>query len=195
MVVESEGGPRFHFAARVAWTLAYAGLDNVAILDGGHAAWTGVGKAVSTEPARRSPTNYKVKARNEYIATEEYVLSQLTSAQLLDVRNYDAYFGRTKLPFVSQFGHIPGAYSLPKEWFYDAKGLIIPRAEIEVMLKALGLSPDKELIAYCDTGMGCATIWWILHEQLGWSKVRDYDGSTEEISKNPKMKFNRYIWR
>ncbi len=195
VVVESEGGPRFHFATRVAWTLAYAGLDNVAVLDGGHAAWVKAGKAVNADPVKKPAGTFKVKVRKEYIADQEFVLKTLNTLPYLDARSYDAYFGRAKLPFVAQEGHLPGAISIPKEWMLNAEGMLVPKKQIEEILTALGFSPNQEIVTYCDTGMGCSAWWWIIHEHLGWPKIRSYDGSTEEIAKNPAVKFHKYIWR
>jgi thiosulfate/3-mercaptopyruvate sulfurtransferase len=195
VVVESEGGPRFHFATRVAWTLAYAGLDHVTVLDGGYAAWTKAGKAVSTEMVKKPASKLTLNLRKEYIADKSYVLKTLNTLPYLDARSYDTYFGRAKLPFVAQEGHFPGAIAAPKEWMLDSEGKLVPKAKIEELLTALGLSANQEIVTYCDTGMGCSAWWWIIHEHLGWSKIRSYDGSSEELAKEPTVKFHKYVWR
>jgi thiosulfate/3-mercaptopyruvate sulfurtransferase len=195
VVVETEGGPRFHFAARVAETLVYAGLDHVAVLDGGHAAWEKAGKTVATDIVRKPAGKFTAKVRKEYRAELDYVLSTIGKITYLDARAYDTYFGMKKLPIIAQFGHIPGAISIPKEWLYDAEGLLIPQSKIEEILKANGLSSSQEIVTYCDTGMGCAAWWWVIHEMLGWPKIKSYDGSTEELSKQAGIKFNMYTWK
>ena len=58
VVVESDGA-RFAWATRAAWTLVYAGVPNVAVLDGGYAAWTKAGKAVATGMEFRDETKFR----------------------------------------------------------------------------------------------------------------------------------------
>jgi len=195
VVVESEGAGRYLFAARVAWTLAYMGLTEVTILDGGHAAWVKEGKAVAKDAVRKSAGKFTAKVKKEYKSDMAYVVKNIGKIAFLDARSYDTYFGRTKLPFVSQYGHIPGATSLPKEWLYDAEGKLVPKAKIEEMLKAVGLSSSQEIITYCDTGMGCVMWWWVIHEYLGWTKISSYDGSSEQLTKNPAVKYTMYNWK
>ncbi len=36
--------------------------------------------------------------------------------------------------------------------------------------------------------------WFILHEMLGYKDVKNYDGSSEEITKDPKIVYARYVW-
>ncbi len=60
VVVETDSS-RLAWATRVAWTLKYAGLVNVAFLDGGYAAWTKAGKAVSKDAVFRNG-DYTAKA-------------------------------------------------------------------------------------------------------------------------------------
>ena len=77
----------------------------------------------------------------------------------------------------------------------DAEGKLVPKAKIEELLTALGFSESQEIVTYCDTGMGCSAWWWIIHEYLGWPKIRSYDGSSEELAKDPTVKFRKYVWR
>lgn len=193
VVVESDGA-RFAWATRVAWTLVYAGIPNVTILDGGYAEWKKAGKPEATGLDFKDSTEFEVKFVEGYIATKDYVLKNIKKAQIVDARNYDTYFGVTKQGFVDQFGHIPGAFALPSAWI-TVNGLVRPKAELEEIVKALKLDPKKEAIIHCDSGVLCTTWWWILTQQLGWTKVRSYDGSAQEISKDPTVKFVKYVWK
>ncbi|MBP7263588.1 MAG: sulfurtransferase [Spirochaetia bacterium] len=193
VVVETDGA-RFTWATRVAWTLVYAGVPNVAVLDGGYAAWTKAGKGVATGFESKDETEFQVSFNAAYFADKAYVLKNLKKAQILDVRAYDTYFGLAKAAFVAQFGHIPGATSLPAAWI-TADGMVKPKAELEAMVKALKLSASKETIIHCDSGLLATTWWWILTQQLGWTKVRSYDGSAQDISKDPAVKFVKLTWK
>lgn len=194
VVVETDGA-RFAWATRAAWTLVYAGVADVAVLDGGFAAWTKANKRVATGLESRDETNIQVKFVPGYIADKAQVLKSLNSAQIVDTRAYDTYFGITKQSFVDQFGHIPGAFMLPASWITDANGLVRPKAELEAMVAAQRLNNKMEVIIHCDSGVLCTTWWWILTQQLGWTNVRSYDGSAQEISKDPSVKFVKYVWR
>ncbi|MFQ3620945.1 MAG: rhodanese-like domain-containing protein [Spirochaetales bacterium] len=197
VVVESEGVSRFHFATRIAWTLAYAGLDNVAVLDVGQAGWVKAGKPVATDMVRKPKGNFKVSVRKNYLASIEDVKQAISSGTsiLLDSRPYDNYFGRSKPAFVAQFGHIPGAYPTPSDWFYTAEGNFASKSNIQELFSALGLDQDKKYITYCNSGVYCSAVWWVLHEMLEYKNVSSYDGSAQEISKDPSVTFRKYVWR
>jgi thiosulfate/3-mercaptopyruvate sulfurtransferase len=195
VIANSEGGAQYHVSARVAFTLKYAGIENVAILDGGMAVWTKAGKPVAAGTERRKETNYTPTARPEYLASQDYVVANIGKTQFIDVRTYDGYFGRTKFANAVQFGHIPGAVAAPKEWLYDADGKLVPAAQIKELFAALEIDSSKEIIGYCDTGMGCSILWWVFKEQFGWENIKMYDGSSEELSRNPKVTFTKYTWR
>ncbi|MBU6279868.1 MAG: sulfurtransferase, partial [Actinomycetales bacterium] len=52
--------------------------------------------------------------------------------------------------------------------------------ELVTLYQSAGLQPGGETIAYCRIGERSAHTWFVLHELLGWSKVRNYDGSWTE---------------
>ena len=184
----------FVWITRVAWTLKYAGVENVAILDGGYSKWEKDGKPVSTDTVKAKPGSFKVKADKAIIAGKDLVVSRIGKGAILDSRGPDAYFGITKVPFVSQFGHIPGAKNLPSAWIVGAEGLARSKAELEAMAGAQFKNRNGEIIVYCDTGVVASGWWFILHEMLGYKDVKNYDGSSEEITKDPKIVYARYVW-
>jgi len=194
VVVEADGGARFAWATRVAWTLVYAGIPNVAVLDGGYAEWTKAGKAVATGFETKPETAFVAKLNPAYIADKAFVLANIKKAQIVDARSYDTYFGLTKQAFVDQFGHVPGAFALPAAWI-TLNGLVRPKAELEAMAKALKLDAKKDTVVHCDSGVLCTAWWWVLSQQLGWAKVRSYDGSAQEISKEASVKFVTQVWQ
>ena len=46
--------------------------------------------------------------------------------------------------------------------------------------KTKGVTPDKDVIAYCRIGERSSHSWFVLHELLGYKRVRNYDGSWTE---------------
>lgn len=192
VVVETDGS-RLSWATRVAWTLAYAGLENVSVLSGGYASWVKAGKPVSTDVVRRKASSFKAKARPELFAARSDVLA--SKGQIIDARAYDAYFGVTKQGFVAQAGHFPGAYPLPFSWITDANGEVKPKEELLKMTALLGLDPDASTIVYCDSGVLATSWYWILKESFGWKNVRNYDGSSQDLTKAPSVKYATHVWR
>jgi len=192
VVVESDG-TRFAWATRVAWTLVWAGLANVAVLSGGQKAWVDAGKPLNAEMVKKTATKFVAKPRPELLAVRADVLK--TKGQVIDARTYDTYFGLVKQAFVAQAGHFPGAWSLPSTWIVGADGLVKAKADLEKMPALLKLDPAQETIVYCDSGVLCTTWWWILREQLGWKNVKSYDGSSQDLTKDASVKYVTHTWR
>lgn len=184
----------FTWITRVAWTLLYAGVENVAILDGGHAKWVKDGKALSTDVVRPRSSGFKVKPRKEYFADKNYVIAKIGKTPILDARGPDTYFGIAKQGFVSQFGHIPGAKNLPTVWIVNTEGVARSKTELEAMAASMFKNKNEEIISYCDTGVLATGWWFIMSEMLGYKNVKSYDGSSEEITKDPKVTYAKYIW-
>lgn len=184
----------FTWITRVAWTLLYAGVENVAILDGAYEQWTKEGKAVTTDVPKVRSSSFKVKAKKEYYSSKDYLIGKIGKGPILDARAPEIYFGVKKQGMVSQFGHVPGAQSLPTVWIVGDDNLVLPKADLEAM--AVNFSKDKnaEVITYCDTGVLATGWWYVLHEVLGYKDVKSFDGSAEEISKDSRVKFEKYLW-
>jgi len=193
VVVESDGS-RFAWATRVAWTLKYAGLESVAVLDGGYAAWTKAGKAVQTESPAAKKGAFTVQFVPAFFSDKAYLLGA-KAAQIVDARSYDSYFGVAKAAFVAQAGHFPGAWPLPNSWIIGADGLVKPAAELGATAIKLGLNPKLETIVYCDSGVLATTWWWVMSEILGWPNVRSFDGSSQVLAADPSVKYVTLTWR
>jgi thiosulfate/3-mercaptopyruvate sulfurtransferase len=171
---------------RVAWTLKYAGVDNVAVLDGGQNQWVKDGKEMSTDAVKVRAKTYKGKVNADMLASKDYVLGSIGKATILDVREPDFYAGKKKLPFVARLGHIKGALNLPTSGAYKADGTFKEKEELKALAAAAaGADKDKEIIVYCDTGK-FATAWaLILKCNFGYKDVKIYDGSSEEWMADP----------
>ncbi len=194
VIVEADGAARFAWATRAAWTLVYAGVPNVAVLDGGYAEWTKAGKATATGFETKDEAKFEVKFVNAYFAKKDDIVKNLKKLQIVDARAYDTYFGVSKQAFVDQFGHIPGATALPAAWI-TVNGLVRPKAELEALVASLKLDQKKAMVVHCDSGVLATAWWWMLTQQMGWTNVASYDGSAQEISKDPAVKFVKAVWK
>lgn len=180
IVSAGTGATEFGGAARVYWSLKYAGHDTVAILDGGWAAWAAdaanpVATGATLPPARG---NFVAQLRPDLLATtEEVVTAQAAGVTLLDARGPDQYSG-AKAGTGARPGHIPGALSLESSVFYDtAANRLKTLDELRALVPAALADPNAEAIAYCSAGHLSATQWFVLHELLGHQNLSLYADS------------------
>jgi len=171
---------------RIAWTLRYAGLVNVAVLDGGYQKWTKEKKAISTDAVKPKPSTFQVKANEAIAATKDYVAGAIGKEVIIDTRDPDTYAGKKKLDFVARAGRIKGAVNLPAMAAYNQDGTFKSKKELaDMAAKVAGTDPGKKVIVYCDTGK-LASVWaFLLTDVLGYRNARLYDGSSEEWMKDP----------
>lgn len=166
-------------AARGLWFLEYFGHSNVRILDGGIQAWREAGYPLTTEAVSPKASQFKTAERQELLATADDVLASLGKKDIciVDTRSDDEYMGRNIR--AARGGAIPGAVHL--EWTnnLDSTGRYKPAAELRKMYGQLGVTPDKEVIPYCQGGYRSAHTYLALR-LIGFPKVRNYLGSWKE---------------
>jgi len=173
-------------ATRVAWTLKYAGVENVALLSGGYNKWVKDRKAVSTEVVKPRAKTYRGKFNKGVLVKKNDVIARLGEAVIVDVRETEFFEGKKKLPFVEKLGRIKGAVNLPTSLMYEKDASYKSKDELAALAtKAVGTDLSKEIILYCDTGKFCTAWWFMLGELLGYKNVKVYDGSMMEWAKDP----------
>jgi thiosulfate/3-mercaptopyruvate sulfurtransferase len=176
-------------ANRVADTLIYAGVKDVAILDGGYPKWVAEGRAATKEVPALNPVKYQGKVNKAMFVPIDYVKKHVEKAIIIDARDSDVYFGATIEPFANKAGHIPSARSLPAPWIWDLNAdngtYMYKDSETlrAVAYGVIGQSADpksQEIIVYCGVG-GYASSWWfVLTQVLGCQNVKIYDGAAQE---------------
>jgi thiosulfate/3-mercaptopyruvate sulfurtransferase len=179
---------------RVAATLLYAGVKDVAVLSGGHAKWVAEGRETTTEVPSVTPRRYESPVDSSSWVSTQYVRDRIGQALLLDGRDPEFYFGAAIEPFADMHGHIPTARNLPLVWVWEPDGTYRSLDMIERMAAGVaGTDKDREIICYCGAG-GYASGWWFLLTQaFGYREVKIYDGSMEAWvdGENP---LTRYTW-
>jgi thiosulfate/3-mercaptopyruvate sulfurtransferase len=109
-----------------------------------------------------------------------------TTTRLVDVRSPEEYRGELLAPpHLSQErsqvpGHIPGAANIPWARAAQEVGSFRPLQELENLYQSQGITPDREVIAYCRIGERSSYTWFVLTELLGYPDVRNYGGSWTE---------------
>jgi thiosulfate/3-mercaptopyruvate sulfurtransferase len=175
----------FGSAARTYWTLEYAGVANVSILDGGLAAWKHAGLTLDKGASVPSPAIFTAKIDKSILAeaTDVEKIESAGGATLIDARPASFFTGKEKAPNAAAYGHIPGALSLDSAEFYDAAAnRLKPKAELAKIATQV---PDASpVVSYCNTGHWAATDWFVVHELLGRANARLYAGSMVEWTSN-----------
>jgi thiosulfate/3-mercaptopyruvate sulfurtransferase len=177
VVVYSTG--HMMWATRAWWLLHYAGLDNVAVLNGGLRAWQDAGLETSTEGTAYAAGNVVVRPRPERFVDQSQVLAAIGDEATCTVNALapDVYTGEGKMSY-GRKGHITGSVNIYYDELLDA-GRFRPAAELEAALSSKGLLAADRVIAYCGGGIS-ATIDALACLLVGKEEVAVYDGSMSE---------------
>ena len=176
------------FAAYTYWYLKYYGHDNVKLLNGPRERWISEGRPTTADVPEYQPTTFTAKPGDEAIrAKRDEVLGSLEdSHKLVDVRSPQEYSGELiAMPGyenegAQRAGHIPGAASIPWAQAVREDGTFKSADELRELYGGKGVTPDKEVTAYCRIGERSAHTWFVLRELLGYDNVKNYDGSWTE---------------
>ncbi|NIR96653.1 MAG: sulfurtransferase [Gammaproteobacteria bacterium] len=171
------------------FAMRFFGHDNVKILDGGFRKWLAEDRPVTQKVPEVKERSFSAKPHPDMVATIDEVKANLRGGQakIVDNRSLEEFIGENVLPNAARGGHIPRAQRL--EWQKLSGELATrkePRAQRQVMDKA-GLASDDEIIAYCQSGIGRSTFFYLMAKQLGYPNVRVFTGSWEEWSANSRL--------
>jgi thiosulfate/3-mercaptopyruvate sulfurtransferase len=166
-------------AARGLWFLEFFGHPNARMLDGGIHSWKAAGGATTTGAVAPKAATFKTTERPEVLATADDVLRSLNKKEIaiLDTRSDGEYLG-THIR-AARGGAVPGAIHIEWTENLDANGKFKSNTELKNMYDKVGITPDKEVISYCQGGYRAAHSYVALR-LLGFPKVRNYIGSWKE---------------
>jgi thiosulfate/3-mercaptopyruvate sulfurtransferase len=177
------------FAAWALWILKYYGHQDVRLLDGGRVKWLADKREITTEVPSYAATTYHAEEPVTNIrALRDQVLSEIgqSNVALVDVRSPGEYSGEVLAPAnlpqegAQRGGHIPGAANIPWGQAVREDGTFKSADELRALYGGKGVTPDKEVIAYCRIGERSSHTWFALNYLLGYPHVRNYDGSWTE---------------
>lgn len=176
------------WASYALWVFKLFGHPDVRLLDGGRDKWIAEGRELTKEQPAITPSVYPVVERDDSSirAFRDDVLKHFGNP-LIDVRSAEEYSGeRTHMPAYPdegalRGGHIPSAKSVPWAKAAGENGVFKTRKELEeIYLDGAGLKPGDNIIAYCRIGERSSHTWFVLNYLLGFTGVRNYDGSWTE---------------
>ena len=176
IVYDEQSGVR---AARAFWFIEYFGHPSVRLLDGGFNAWTAAGLTVSRDAAPPPKSEWTGGRDDRIIATWKDVRAAIGRGDkvILDTRSDAEYHGT--LVRAARGGAVPGAVHI--EWTRNltSSGDFKHADELKKMYQDAGVTPDREVITYCQGGYRAAQSYVALR-LLGYPRVRMYIGSWKE---------------
>ncbi|MEL6196359.1 MAG: rhodanese-like domain-containing protein [Pseudomonadota bacterium] len=171
----------FGATARVYWTLKSAGFEQLAILNGGYAAWAEAGLPLTTEVSPRAPTTDAFAIAPTWAVTRDEVarVAEGESEMLLVDARPDAFFrAEAKHPAAGWAGTIEGAVNLFHESFFGQDGRLREDPEaVQALAREAGWTPGTTVVSFCNTGHWAASNWFALSEIGGLEDVRLYPES------------------
>jgi thiosulfate/3-mercaptopyruvate sulfurtransferase len=177
------------YATYALWLFRYYGHEDTRVMDGGRAKWEAEGRGWTRETVSYEPTTYTAKDADPTIrAFREDVLALIEAGDpaLIDVRSPQEYTGELLHAVgypqegAMRAGHVRGAKSIPWGKAANDDGTFRTVEELRELYGNAGITPDKEVIAYCRIGERSSHTWFVLKYLLGYDNVRNYDGSWTE---------------
>ena len=174
-------------AARGWWMFRIFGAADVAVLDGGLAAWKAAGGATEAGDVQVPPAHFTARFHPEMVRDMGQVRAALESgsAQILDARGRARFTGEEKETRPGlRSGHMPGAVNLTYSSLYDAEGRLKDEAGLRAAFADAGVDLARPIITSCGSGVTAAVLALGL-EKLGVKDVGLYDGSWTEWGAAP----------
>ncbi len=179
------------WACYALWVFELFGHTRARVMDGGRLKWQKESRPLTREVPRFAASDYNAPSRDDRASRafrDEVLAFAKADGQLVDVRSPEEYSGqRLHMPDYPnegalRGGHIPGAKSIPWARAVNTEdGSFKSGPELRrIYVEEQGLTPEREVIAYCRIGERSAHTWFVLKYLLGFNRVRNYDGSWTE---------------
>jgi thiosulfate/3-mercaptopyruvate sulfurtransferase len=178
------------WATYALWVFQLYGFENTRVLDGGRAKWMAEDRPTTTERPQFAATQYVAPAREDSVIRAYFADTKAHMAAgrpMVDVRSPQEYTGeKLHMPDYPQEGtlrggHIPGARSMPWAKAAEADGSFKSAEALRALYQGeLGLAPTDDVVTYCRIGERSSHTWFVLTYLLGFTNVRNYDGSWTE---------------
>lgn len=184
IVYDDSGGAA---AARFIWTLEMIGHTRYSYLNGGIRAWLDEQLPVEKTPNQRTAVDVELDYINDGpISSKEQLLAQLENPEVVlwDARSAEEFTGEKQL--AARGGHIPGAINYDWMRAIDPNNGYRIRPDAFDEMKALGITPGKTVIAYCQSHRRSAFAF-LLAKSFGYPSIKAYDGAWSEWGNDLQM--------
>lgn len=142
-------------AARLWWTLRWAGHPNVRVLDGGFAAWERAGQPIESDTPPCVRGDFTAVPGHLPVLDADGAAAFAQRGALFDARSPERYRGETE-PIDPVAGHVPGAGNLPYADLVRADGTLREPGELRERMAAAGVPARGDVGAYCGSGVTAA---------------------------------------
>ena len=153
-VVAYDGGDGMA-AARLWWTLRWAGHPDVRVLDGGFPAWERAGQPVESGAAAARPGDFTVEGGRMPVLDASGAAAMARDGVLVDARTAARFRGETE-PVDPVAGRVPGARSVPYADLVEADGRLRSAADLRSTFARAGIATGTATGAYCGSGVTAA---------------------------------------
>jgi thiosulfate/3-mercaptopyruvate sulfurtransferase len=206
VVVVHQGNTQSDFgtAARVYWTLKSLGVEDLAVLNGGHAAWVAAGEPVTTDAAAVEPSDYAPELSDAWRVTSAEIGAMTAAGEpvaLIDARP-DAFFqGLEWHDAAARPGTLPGAENLTfNVWFEGDSTEVVGPEAARAIAEAQGATDAPLTVSFCNTGHWAAINWFAFSELAEVPNTRLYAESMVEWSQTDAPMMNQpsrltHYWR
>ena len=180
-------------ATRFWWILKTYGHQDAYVIDGGFDVLSNNVANITNQPTILTATNYDFPNNEDRslcasLADVKLALDD-ASTIILDTRAIDEFIGKRLKKGAYQSGRIPG--SVHNDWGnsidFNNNKFVKSIKDLEYDFNKLGITKDKNIIVYCQSGVRSSHTTFILSEILLYPNVKNYDGSWIEWSFNKDL--------
>lgn len=177
------------FATWAFWQLKMYGHKDVRMMNGGRKKWLAEGRPLTKDAPTVSRKTYRAAdpdfSLRAYLPDVSKIAGHANGWTLVDVRSGDEYSGKILSPpglpeTCQRGGHIPGAFNVPWGKNVNDDGTFKSQEDLKALYEPLGVTPEKNVVAYCRIGERSSLTWFVLKYLLGYKNVKNYDGSWTE---------------
>ncbi|MFK7811264.1 MAG: sulfurtransferase [Maribacter sp.] len=175
-------------AARLWWVLKTYNFEKVKLLNGGLSAWKNNEGMLTTETTSTKPSDFVFinNPSKDFQIDKNHLNSLLNEEELvlIDARTVDEYSGKRQKTGAMQGGRIPKSINI--DWMHSIEAKTTQKFKSRIALEKIytfaGKEKDNLIVTYCHTGVRSAHTTFVLTELLGYTNVKNYDGSWSEWS-------------
>ena len=182
VIVYDDGGGSI--AARLWWALNYYGHPEVQLLNGGYTKWVAEGRPITPVIPTFPPAHFNITVQPEWRKTGSEVRRGLgdPSIRLVDCRGHREFQGEVGRG--ERKGRIPGAVNIPTKNLFEGDKTFKMEVELRRIYEAAGVTPDQQVITYCNAGIG-ASLGLFALKLLGYPAATNFAGSWNEWERDP----------